>query len=93
MNTITGKTSTGFEFNYDKRILLDWDYITLLSVMTSEESSSSAKLEATQKIFYVLLGKEQTEALVKHVREYNDGFAPVEALVSEFKEIIEPKNL
>ena len=54
MNTITGKTSTGFEFNYDKRILLDWDYITLLSVMTSEESSSSAKLEATQKIFYVL---------------------------------------
>ena len=92
MEKITGKTSTGFEYNYDKRILTDWDYITLLRVMLSEKSKSSEKLEATQKIFIILLGEEQTEQLVSHVRKFNDGFAPVEALVTEFKEIIAPKN-
>lgn len=93
MNEITGKTTTGFEYSYDKRVLTDWDYISLLRKMMSENSSNEEKLDATQRIFYVLLGTEQTEKLVQHVKGYNDGFAPIEALVSEFKEIIEPKNL
>ena len=92
MNEITGKTSTGFEYSYDKRVLTDWDYITTLGEMTSESASNPERLKATQKIFYVLFGTEQTERLVQHVKGLNDGFAPIEALVSEFTEIVEPKN-
>lgn len=92
MNKITGKTSTGFEYTYDKRILTDWDYISLLRKMMSDETPNSEKMEAAQRVFTLLLGEEQIELLVKHIRNLNEGYAPIESIVSEFKEIIEPKN-
>lgn len=92
MEKITGKTTSGFEFEYDKRILTDWDYISLLRVMLSDNSKNSEKLDATHRVFLMLLGEEQTKKLVAHIRNYNDGFAPIEAVVKEFKEIVEPKN-
>ena len=92
MNEITGKTSTGFEYSYDKRILTDWDYISLIRKVMGENIPNSEQLDATQKIFILLLGEEQTELLVKHIRELNDGYAPMEAIVPEFMEMIKPKN-
>ena len=93
MEKITGKTSTGFEFNYDKRIITDWSYITLLRKMTNDDTSNTEKLDASQKVIILLLGEEQPDRLIKHVRENNDGFAPLESIILEFNEMIEPKNL
>lgn len=93
MERNTGKTSSGFEYSYDKRILTDWDYITLLRKMTSEDTPNSEKLDATQKVIIMLLGEEQTKLLVEHIRMNNEGYAPLESIIMEFNEMIEPKNL
>ena len=92
MEKNTGKTSTGFEFSYDKRILSDWGYVTLLTKMTSDDTKESDKLGIPQKLIVTLLGEEQTERLIQHIRDNNDGFAPVEEVIKEFKDIIELKN-
>ena len=94
MAKITGKTKSGFEFSYDERILTDWEYLTLLRKLTSDDGSVSntEKLAVTQDMFTVLLGEEQTKKLIEHVRKNNDGFATIEAITEEFNEVIQLKN-
>lgn len=92
MEKITGKTKTGFSYSFDKRILTDWDYISLLGTITDEETKDSEKIINTQKLLKLILGDEQTNALINHIRDMNDGFAPLEEVMKEFGEITSQKN-
>lgn len=92
MENITGKTSSGFEYSYDERVLKDWDFITLLGTLTDKEVKEPVKLSNTRKLLFILLGEEQTNKLIAHIRELNDGFAPVEEVMKEVGEITSSKN-
>lgn len=93
MEKITGKTSTGFEYSFDKRIVTDWGFMTLLQkVMTISEEKNADKLKIMQDLILMTLGEEQSERLIDHVRTYNDGFAPIDVVMKELGEIIESKN-
>lgn len=92
MENITGKTSTGFEFSFDKRILTDWDFISLLGNLTDDKVKEPEKLSTMRKLLLIILGEEQTNNLISHIRELNDGFAPIEEVMKELGEITSVKN-
>ena len=92
MEKITGKTKTGFSYSFDNRILTDWDFITLLGTITDEEKKDSEKITNLQKLLRLILGEKQTNDLIDHIRDMNDGFAPIEEVMKEFGEITSQKN-
>ena len=92
MENITGKTSSGFEYSFDQRALTDWDYISLLGTLMDKEVKDFEKLTNMRKLLFLILGEEQTNALIAHVRELNDGFAPIEEITKELGEITSSKN-
>lgn len=92
MEKITGKTSTGFEFTFDKRVLTDWDYVSLLGTLTDKDTKESVKLANMRKLLFIILGEEQTNSLIAHIRELNDGYAPMEEVMKEVGEITSVKN-
>lgn len=92
MEKITGKTQTGFPFSYDQRILTDWSFVSLLSELTDEKKKDTEKLGVMQKLLSTILGDEQTDELIKHVRKNNDGFAPIDVVMQELGDITSQKN-
>lgn len=92
MDNITGKTSTGFEFTFDKRVLTDWDFVSLLGTLTDKYTKESVKLANMRKLLFIVLGEEQTNSLITHIRELNDGYAPMEEVMKEVGEITSVKN-
>ena len=92
MEKITGKTSTGFEFTFDKRVLTDWDFVSLLGTLTDKDIKESVKLANMRKLLFIVLGEEQTNSLIAHIRELNDGYAPMEEVMKEVGEITSVKN-
>ena len=92
MEKITGKTKTGFSYSFDNRILTDWDFISLLGTITDEEKKDSEKITNLQKLLRLILGEKQTNDLIDHIRDMNDGFAPLEEVMKEFGEITSQKN-
>lgn len=92
MEKITGKTSSGFSYSFDNRILTDWDFVSLLGSITDEEKKEAEKIANLQKLLKLILGESQTSNLVKHIRDLNDGFAPLEEVMKEFGEITSQKN-
>lgn len=92
MEKITGKTQSGFEYSFDKRVLTDWDFISLLGTLTDKEIKESEKLSNMRKLLFIVLGEEQGMNLIKHIRELNDGYAPMEEVMKEIGEITAVKN-
>ena len=92
MENITGKTTSGFEYSFDSRVLTDWDFITLLGTLTDKDVSDSVKLPNMKKLLFLVLGEEQTNNLIYHIRELNDGYAPIDEVIKEVGEITSTKN-
>ena len=90
MAKITGKTKSGYAFEYDDRILTDWEFVQQLSI--TQSGSDVEKIAASTKVVELLVGKDKMDELVAHVRKHNDGFAPVESIVAEFTDMISGKN-
>jgi hypothetical protein len=90
MAKITGKTKTGYAYSYDERILTDWEFVQLLSI--TQSGSDMEKIAASTKVVELLVGKDKMDGLITHVRNHNDGFAPVEGIVAEFTDMIAGKN-
>lgn len=92
MEKITGKTKSGFSFSYDQRILTDWDFITLLGTLTDEGKKETEKIANMQRLLKFILGDEQTNELIEHIRTQNEGYAPIEEVMKELGEITSQKN-
>lgn len=90
MATITGKTKTGYAFSYDDRILTDWEYASALAL--TQSGTDMEKMAASIKVVEILVGSENMEKLISHVKKQNDGFAPVEKIVAEFTDMLAEKN-
>ena len=92
MEKITGTTSTGFEYSYDQRVLTDWDFVSLLGTLTDKSIKDTEKISNMRKLLFLILGEEQMNNLIEHIRELNDGFAPIEEITKELGEITSSKN-
>lgn len=90
MAKITGKTKSGYVFEYDERVLTDWEYVSLLSV--TQNGTDMEKIAASTKVVELLVGKDKMPGLLDHIRKAHGGYASVEDVVAEFTEMISAKN-
>lgn len=77
---VTGKTTTGFEFEIDETIADDMEFVEALS----EAMDDAIRFP---KVITRLLGEEQKKRLYDHIRR-DDGRVSVEKTVEEFTEIM-----
>jgi hypothetical protein len=84
METIKGKTKTGFEFEYDKANLNDMECIDLIGELDE-------KPYVLGKILKIIIGSEQKKSLYNHLRDEN-GHVPPEKVAEAFAEIIQASN-
>ncbi len=85
-----GKTSTGFEYKIDERVLTDWRFSMALAETQTEDKLK--KICATNKMIKFMLGEDGVENLTKHIASLNDGFAPMEEVMREVSEIMSQKG-
>lgn len=88
-----GKTSTGFKYDIDDRILTDWRFAMALS--KCQNSKGMDQLAGAQEMVSLMLGEDGLSDLMNHISKKNDGFVPAEAVMAEVKDIFEskiPKN-
>ena len=90
MAKITGKTKSGYAFEYDDRILTDWEFVNALAL--TQSGSDMQKMAASINAIELLVGKDNMASLVSHVKSTNDGYAPIEKIVAEFTEILSAKT-
>lgn len=79
--TVTGKTSSGFEFSILKKMLNNAEFL---------EAFAEVQNGDTMKIFDLVkktLGQDQKQRLYDHIRD-EDGCVPTDVLANEFAEIV-----
>lgn len=79
------KTKSGFVCEADERITKDWDFLTLLAHI--DEGSELEQIKATEELLVKVIGRDGTDKLKEHVKD-EDGFAPIDRIIEEFKEIL-----
>lgn len=79
---ITGKTSTGFGFAFSQDVVNDMRMLRAIGRMDKGEA------DAIDYVGKKLLGKEKYDKLLEHIQT-EDGRQPVDALISEFKDMFE----
>lgn len=81
---VTGKTTTGFEFEVDPIVLRDMEVIELMA--DSQEDGT-----LLPKMLTAVLGKKQRNALYDHVRR-DDGRVILDDVDKEMGEILDALN-
>lgn len=79
---ITGKTSTGFSFAFSQDVVNDMRMFRAIGRMDKGEA------DAIDYVGKKLLGEEKYDKLLEHIQT-EDGRQPVDALISEFKDMFE----
>lgn len=79
---ITGKTSTGFSFAFSQDVVNDMRMLRAIGRMDKGEA------DAIDYVGKKLLGEEKYDKLIEHIQT-EDGRQPVDALISEFKDMFE----
>lgn len=79
---ITGKTSTGFSFAFSQDVVNDMRMLRAIGRMDKGEA------DAIDYVGKKLLGEEKYDKLLEHIQT-EDGRQPVDALISEFKDMFE----
>lgn len=82
---ITGKTSSGFEYELDEGTLDDYELLN--AIQKFDQGDPLAVVDMIDR----LLGEEQRDALKEHVREEN-GRVPMTKMLKEAMEIFENQN-
>lgn len=82
---ITGKTKSGFQFEYDERILTDWRFVSAVAKTTADNEVQ--KMIGITEVANLLV--VDMDALIEHLKKDNDGFAPSEKVMLEITEIME----
>lgn len=81
---ITGKTKTGFEYEIDKKILNDYEFL--------EEIDNIGKNPLIIiKLLKRLLKEEQLEKLKEHIRN-EEGIVPIDKMEKELTDIFDGIN-
>ena len=75
---LKGKTKTGFQYEFDEKILKNYELVELLAEVDDDPL-------VLPKIFKMLLG-DRVEELKYHVRDA-DGVVDIEKMLNEFQDI------
>lgn len=75
---LKGKTKTGFQYEFDEKILKNYELVELLAEVDDDPL-------VLPKIFKMLLG-DRVEELKDHVRD-SDGVVDIEKMLTEFQDI------
>lgn len=87
---VCGKTSTGFKFNYDSRVLNDYSLLEAVGEYDNAKTTIE-QIGSLKTMLDFLLGEEK-EALLEHVAKNNDGFRPINKIQAELLEMIAQSN-
>lgn len=79
---ITGKTKSGFSFAFSQDVVNDMRMLRAIGRMDKGEA------DAIDYVGKKLLGEEKYGKLLEHIQT-EDGRQPVDALISEFKDMFE----
>ena len=82
---IKGKTTTGFKFEVDERVLDDWRLIT--NIELAESNVLTDKVKGVTALVHLLLGSNEPK-LMEHIAKKNDGYIPTDAIINELANII-----
>lgn len=85
---INGTTKSGFTFEVNNDVMDDVD---VLETLANSENENKTMLQRTASFFdfcALVLGKEQFKALKAHIRENQNGKAPVAVFRTEMEEIM-----
>lgn len=82
---VKGKTSTGFEFEYDPKAFDDMEFLDML--VEAEKGEDADSIRAYSMLVLKLLGKAQRKRLYDHLRT-EAGRVPIEAVKNEIAEIM-----
>lgn len=80
------KTKSGFVCDVNPNKAKDWSFCKMLAKCDSQDGS--AILEGMTFVVPFLLGEDGETKLVKHVMD-EDGIAPVDRIMAEFREILQ----
>lgn len=83
MAIVKGETKTGYKFEYDDKILHDWELVKLLAKADEEDVSASVKL------FYFILGDEGVKKLEEHCSKGGKNRVTIERMRNEMLDIIQ----
>lgn len=84
----TGKTKSGFEFEFDEKLLNDWEYISNVGVLMDDTAEPFDQVNALNRSLKTVLGPKQAKALSQHVRDLNGGVAVTTEVMKELNEIV-----
>lgn len=79
---ITGKTKSGFVFAFSQ------DTVNDMRMLRDIGKMEKGDVEAIDRVGVKLLGQEKYEKILQHI-ETEDGRQPVDALMTEFREMFE----
>ena len=83
-----GTTSTGFTFVFDEQRANDMHVLRHVRSLIDPEASPLERTSALVDLPVMLLGKDQTDALYKHLESSHDGRVPPAELERELTEIL-----
>lgn len=78
-------TTSGFKCKIDEKKIKDWEFITYLGMIDSEDDSD--RLKGITKAVPFILGAKGEKALMEYLRKEN-GVADAESVITIFTEII-----
>lgn len=81
-----GKTSSGFKFEVDDRIIDDWRLLEAVSDTTSEDSI--VQMNGLVKCIRLMLGDKGLKDLKEHIAKSNDGYIPSTQMNAEVTDIM-----
>lgn len=87
---VVARTNDGFEVEIDKRILSDWRFTMLIAKIQS--GTDAEKISSAEKLVNLLLGEDKRDALFAHIAEKNDGFVPIEDVMTAIADIMNSCN-
>lgn len=87
-----GITTTGFAFEYDERKMDDMRFVDLLATIIDEDSEDLKIVSSASKIISMILGNEQKAKLYDHIASQHEGRVPVDVVMSELNNIIQPNE-
>lgn len=82
MKMISGKTSSGFEFELPENVINNMELVDALA------ESSDTDMLSVSRVVRLLLDKDQRQRLYDHVRA-EDGRVPIDAVSEEVAEIFQ----
>lgn len=89
---IKGKTSTGFEYEYDETRLDDMRFVDVLAVVVDPDAPPFDKIAGASKLLTMLLGEDLKKQLYDHIGKEHDDRVPRAELEQALEEIMQARG-